>query len=161
MYVCACLSAGCFTPLSRVFLADVCPEENASRQFRCFSSWFPISISQVWNHCAANIPSCQVTDDGVKKKHWRLNLLFVIQQNKTITSLYGLITEINLGVDTENVDRRRGGRALATPGRENRHQSQTSLTSFPMHDSGSNIQMWKSGTAAAALLFKTQAQQRA
>lgn len=101
------------------------------------------------------------TTEWKKKKHWRLNLLFVIQQNKTITSQYGLITEINLGVDTENVDRRRGGRAPATPGRENRHQSQTSLTSFPMHDSGSSIQKWKSGTAAAALQFKTQAQQRA
>lgn len=83
--------------------------------------------------------------------------------------MYGLITEINLGVDTENVDRREGRESAGDAGereggggkRENRHQSQISLTSFPMHDSGSSSQMWESGAAAAAPLFKTPAQQRA
>lgn len=51
---------------------------NGSTQYGCLRRWFPISISQVWNHCSANI-ACQV---GVTGKHKQLNLLFVGQEMK-------------------------------------------------------------------------------
>lgn len=73
-------------------------------------------------HCQYPLPSY---GDGVK--HWRLNLLFVIQRNETIALLYGLITEINLGVDTENVDRRRGGESAGDAG-ERKQASKSNIS---------------------------------
>lgn len=56
-------------------------------------------------------------------------------RNETVTFLYGIITEINLGVDTEtSMGWRRAQR------RENRHQSQKSFKSFPMHEFGNTSQ---------------------
>lgn len=163
-----CLPARCFTPMSRGSLADARPEKEGQQTIplfqRMISNFHQPNMESL--RCQYRLPSYGGGKN--KTKHRQLNLLFVIQRNETITSVYGLITEINLGVDTENVDGREGrergwrrGEGRGGKKRENRHQSQISLTSFPMHDSGSSSQMWESGAAAAAPLFKTPAQQRA
>lgn len=56
-------------------------------------------------------------------------------RNETVTFLYSLITEINLEVDTKTL---KGGGERSVG--ENRHQSQKSFKSFPMHEFGNASQ---------------------